>query len=63
MRGIVAVVAVFALLVSLATFDLAGHRLFSVGGSRVEPSVPRASLVIVRATYPAALAFSFPGAA
>ena len=51
----VAVVAVLALLVALTSLDLTSHRLFVVGGASMEPAIPKGSLVIVRATYPAAL--------
>jgi signal peptidase len=50
-----AVVAVLALLVTLAALDLSGHRLFVVGGASMDPAIPKGSLVIVRATVPAAL--------
>ena len=51
----VAVFAVLALLLTLTALDLTGHRLFVVGGSSMEPAIPKGALVIVREAHPAAL--------
>ena len=50
-----AVLGTLALLITLTTLDMTGHRLFVVGGASMEPSIPKGSLVITRDTFPVAL--------